>query len=54
MDRILEQHGPWDEPGWSCCSDLACQFVARCRDSERLDAAYLAWRTEREAAAGEC
>jgi len=46
LERVSEQHGPWDGPGWSCCGDPACPFVEKCRDVERLDAAYLAGRAE--------
>jgi hypothetical protein len=51
MERIPLMHGPWDEPGWSCCGDPDCLRVEKCRDSERMDAAYLQWRAEQEEAA---
>ena len=47
LDRVADQHGPWEEPGWSCCGDPACPFRSKCADTERLDAAYLAWLAER-------
>jgi hypothetical protein len=53
MERIPLMHGPWDEPGWSCCGDPDCWRVEKCRDSERMDAAYLQWRAEQDAANGE-
>lgn len=40
---VPKQHGPWDEPDWSCCGDPVCPFRSKCADTERLDAAYLAW-----------
>lgn len=53
IERSPLMRGPWDEPGWSCCGDPDCQFVEKCRDAARMDAAYLQWRAEREVAAGE-
>lgn len=47
LERMPEQHGPWEEPGWNCCGDSDCQFRSKCADSERLDAAFLASRAER-------
>ena len=48
LDRIDSVRQPWDEPGWTCCGDQGCPFVSKCRDSERLDAAYLLWRFEQK------
>jgi hypothetical protein len=39
-DLVPEMRGPWDEPDWTCCGDPGCPFVAKCRDTERMDAAY--------------
>jgi hypothetical protein len=53
MDRVPLMHGPWDEAGWSCCDDSNCPFVAKCRNTERMDAAFLQWRAEQEVPAEE-
>lgn len=46
LDRIDAVRQPWDDPDWTCCGDAGCPFVDKCRDRERLDAAYLLWRSE--------
>ena len=53
MERIPSMRGPWDDPDWRCCpDDPDCPFVEKCRDSERMDAAYIEWRAERDVADG--
>ena len=52
VERILLMRGPWDDPDWRCCpDDPDFPFVEKCRDSARMDAAYLEWRLEQDVAA---
>ncbi len=40
LDKIDAEPQPWDDPEWTCCGDAGCPFVSKCRDGERLDAAW--------------